>query len=146
MNSKATDYQFNTGIIEQESYTSRDISDAQRARKKKRDEETQAAKIRKERRRKVTRQRRLVLAVIIVAVVGFLALVGSNVVNLFNLRSVKAEKEAELAQLEQEKDGLSQELEQVNSDEYVEQQARSELHMIRPGETLYVFEDNKEEQ
>ena len=126
--------------IYEESYTARDISNAQKERKARREVETAAANAKRERRRRITRNRRIATALVLIAIIGFLALIGNNVLNLFQLRAEKAAREAELATLENRVGALSEELEQVNSDEYVEQQARSDLHMIRPGETLYIFE------
>lgn len=129
--------------IYEESYTARDISNAQKERKARREVETAAANAKREKRRRITRNRRIATALVLIAIIGFLALIGNNVLNLFQLRAEKAAREAELATLENRVGALSEELEQVNSDEYVEQQARSDLHMIRPGETLYIFEQKE---
>jgi len=141
LNKDTQDFNFKSIDYHDDSYSVRDISDAQQQRKERRDREREGVLAQRERRRRITRNRRIVLAIILIVILGFLALVGNNILALSKLIQQKAEKEAELAKLQQEQEALSQELEQVNTDEYVEQQARSDLHMIRPGETLYVFED-----
>ncbi|MBR0440655.1 MAG: septum formation initiator family protein, partial [Firmicutes bacterium] len=68
--------------------------------------------------------------------------------DIFQLQEQKRQADEELQGLEHRKLGLEQELEIVESDEYVEQQARSELRMIYDGEVLYVVKDQetKEDQ
>ena len=72
---------------------------------------------------------------------------------LFTVRSVqrmvaltqeRARVQAQLDELEKRRSELENELLMVNSDEYVEQQARSQLHMIRPGEVLYIVPSSTE--
>jgi len=72
------------------------------------------------------------ILLIIVAVVG---------VSAFNIISVRIQKTEELARqkaLLNKKQALSEELSSVDNPEYVEQQARMLLRMIKPGEILYV--------
>ena len=52
--------------------------------------------------------------------------------------------QAQLEELEKRRSELENELLMVNSDEYVEQQARSQLHMIKPGEVLYIIPNSTE--
>jgi len=72
---------------------------------------------------------------------------------LFTVRSVqrmvaltqeRARVQAQLDELEKRRSELENELLMVNSDEYVEQQARSQLHMIKPGEVLYIVPSSTE--
>ena len=44
----------------------------------------------------------------------------------------------EISQLEKEKESLEHELAYKNTDEYVEEKARNDLNMIRPGEKVFV--------
>ncbi len=65
-----------------------------------------------------------------------------------NIVALKIERAAALSQLqslEKEKESLKDELEKVDGREYVEQQAREQLRMILPGETLYIFKENGNE-
>ena len=72
---------------------------------------------------------------------------------LFTVRSVqrmvaltqeRARVQAQLDELEKRRSELENELLMVKSDEYVEQQARSQLHMIKPGEVLYIVPSSTE--
>ncbi len=54
------------------------------------------------------------------------------------LQREKAEAQARLDELKIKIELLQNELERVTSDEYIEQQARTHLKMIYPGETLYI--------
>ena len=60
------------------------------------------------------------------------------------LTQERARVQAQLDELEKRRSELENELLMVNSDEYVEQQARSQLHMIKPGEVLYIVPSSTE--
>ncbi|MCQ2560806.1 MAG: septum formation initiator family protein [Clostridia bacterium] len=82
-------------------------------------------------------RRRVILVMFLIVLIA----VGLTVRGIFRLAALnieKAETAKELQALEQQMGELQNELTQVNSDEYVEQQARIQLHMIRPGEILCV--------
>ena len=59
-----------------------------------------------------------------------------------NQKQVEAEHEALL----QEKIKLEEELNHVMDPKYIEQQARTQLRMIYPGEILYVLPDKPEDE
>jgi len=67
------------------------------------------------------------------------AIVASAGINLWKLNKEKEEALAQLHALTQEQAALENELSQIESQEYIEQAARAELHMILPGETMYVI-------
>ena len=46
---------------------------------------------------------------------------------------------AENKRLKEEKSSLEEELKHVNEPEYVEQQAREQLKMVKPGEVMYIL-------
>ena len=89
--------------------------------------------------RKRRNRRRLVILGIFIVLCVVIGLVGKSVVNLVQLESEKKAREAELKALQQEIEKDEATLKQVNSDEYIEQQARSELRMIKEGEILYII-------
>ena len=126
------------------SFTERDISKAQEERSARRSEETARNEARREQRKRINRNRRIVMAVLFVLLLTIVGLLGKNIKGYVELTNQKAAAEEKLEALQNEKGALEEELEQVNSDEYVEQQARSELKMIRPGETLYLLNDEDE--
>ena len=93
------------------------------------------------RKSKNTRRRVLYLAIIMIILV---------VVSIqgIKINSLVQEKES-LKQIQldliKEKAKFEEELTNVNSTEYVEQQAREQLKLIMPGETLYIFPKIQEE-
>jgi len=58
----------------------------------------------------------------------------------------KAAVEKQLDSLKYKTESLREELSMVESDEYVEQQARSELRMVYPGEMIYVLQENDDDE
>lgn len=65
-------------------------------------------------------------------------IIGASVFGLISLKFSEANAKHSLNELIQERDRLSDTLSHVDSNQYVEQQAR-ELMMIFPGEVLYVL-------
>lgn len=123
-----------------------DIEEARRIRRQKREEA--AEKRVKARRPKsvVTKRqavrkarRRLVYLVIFLAISGVIV---ASVINIINLKLTEASTLKEQQELLEEKEKLERIYSQVNSPEYIEQQARQQLRMIRPGEILYVLPQN----
>ncbi len=130
-----TEYSF----LDRESVSSRDIRIAQEERRKRRKVEAEKNEAQKARRRAAARRRRIVVAVFVLVGIFVVVTVGRSLVNLIELEREKAATEEKLAQLEYQQGNLEEELQQVNTDEYVEQQARSELKMVKPGEILYLM-------
>jgi len=89
---------------------------------------------------KINRKRNFyaIMTIIIMAVVGF------SVFNVFSVNSQLTEVMAERDSLLKEKEKLIYQLENVDSAEYIEQQARTLLRMIKPGEIYYVLPEDKE--
>lgn len=81
-------------------------------------------------------KRRLFAAVIFVVVI---AIAAYSVYNVFSLRAKRAKAQEYYAELKKEKKDLERELDLVDSDEYIEEKAREELHMMLPGEMIYVL-------
>ena len=93
-------------------------------------------------KRKIKTSRAVVLAVAFALVIAFVANAG---IKLTSLQLEKKAAERELAALTQKVDQLSDELRELDSAEYIENAARSELHMIRKGEVMYIVEPGPEE-
>ena len=75
---------------------------------------------------------------IVMTVIGF---------SVFNIVSVNSQLEEAIAEKERllaEKERLQYELDNVDSEEYIEQQARALLRMIKPGEIYYVLPGDKD--
>lgn len=98
-------------------------------------------------REMVKRKRKVVVYLIIFAVLLFL--VGKSVFNIVKVNLEEKELKKESATLKEEQEELEEELTLVNDPEYIEQQARDQLHLVLPGEILYVLppvDENQEEQ
>ena len=74
--------------------------------------------------------------------VVFLLVVGISVKNIYDLKAREADLQKENQKLEQMKEELTVELENVNTDEYIEEKARRELKLIRPNELVFYFPDD----
>lgn len=81
------------------------------------------------------RSRLLFLAIIAVLVVAIL-IVAKNIIDL---RIEKANLEQQEQDLQSKKDELTAELQGVDDLDYIEEQARKLLKMIKPGEVLYIL-------
>ncbi len=117
---------------------------ARRERRRKQIEQKEAntAANREYRRR---RNRRFLLAIAVAAILIALFAVALSAMKIFELQESKASAEKELTALENREEGLKEELKQVESDEYIIEQARSVLRMIFSGEILYVFRGSKDD-
>lgn len=96
--------------------------------------------------RKVSMRSRRKFAVILGIII--VMLIGSwYVFKIYSLNKEYQETLAEKKNLEAEKQRLEEELENINTPEYIEQQARQQLKMIKPGEVMYILpqEEEKEE-
>lgn len=132
------------------------VVDFDEARRERREKRELAAKAEKKKRkqeperqtesaRKKTKKnrRRLVYAGIILAIAGLIVFYGFNILSLLHER---ADVEKEHERLVAAKERLQQELEWVNSPEYIEQQARSHLRLIKPGEVLFLLPQDSDEK
>jgi cell division protein FtsB len=122
-----------------------DIEEARQLRKQRRDEAAEKKyKVRKTKSVVTQRQagkkarRRLIYLVTFIAIV---CVVAASVFNIINLKLTEARTLKEQQDLLAQKARLERIYSQVNSPEYIEQQARQQLKMIRPGEILYVLPD-----
>lgn len=67
------------------------------------------------------------------------------VFTMYNFISLRAEEKVQVQRKEaliKEEARLEQELLQVDSDEYIEEQARTQLRMIKPGERIYILPED----
>jgi len=118
-----------------------DFDQAREARKQKRKEKLEKkAPPEKDvlsQRRQAKRRR---FAIICTAIILLLAaIIATACINLWKLNKERIEAEAELDTLNKKQAEMENELSQIESSEYIEQEARAELHMILPGETMYVI-------
>lgn len=88
--------------------------------------------------RKAAKRRRFVI-LCTAGALFVLAVTVSAGLNLWNLSREKQETQAALDSLLEKQAEMQNELSQLDNEEYIEQEARSELHMIFPGEIMYVI-------
>ena len=65
--------------------------------------------------------------------------VGFSSYKIISLKMEESKLQQEQEQLKEERDALKQEAEDVKSPEYIEKQARDQLHLVLPGEILYML-------
>jgi cell division protein FtsB len=119
-----------------------DLEEARQLRKQKREETAGKRKAQRSKsavsKRKALKKnrRRLVYLAIFLGIAGIVA---ASVINIVSLRLTEASTMKEQQELMDQKARLERIYSQVNSPEYIEQQARQQLKMIKPGEILYVL-------
>ena len=89
------------------------------------------------------RRRRLIYLAVVTAA---LLLVFFTARNIVGLKMEERELLQEQRDLEARKAELEEELTRVDETDYIEQQAREQLHMIKPGEILYLLPEHDEEK
>lgn len=120
------------GVDYESSYTDDEEHTAQRP---------HAVERKKKRHSRKRRRRRLIYLTVFLL---FAVTVGFAVRNIVVLKLEQNELRAKQEELQQEKKDLEQELSRVGDQDYIEQQARKQLHMVKPGEIMYVFPDEEE--
>ena len=125
-----------------------DISEAREERRRSRTE-TQSKKKKpantenpKKKRKKKRLWRRTLIYMGIICIIFLLA--GLSVYKIIDLKLEENRLEGQKQELIKEQKKLKEELKNVNDPEYIEQQARKQLKLIMPGETLYVLPDEKD--
>lgn len=91
------------------------------------------------RRSQVRKKRRMVTAMVLI----FAALLTMCSREILRLKAENLSLQRQHAQLEQERDRLTRELERVGDKEYIKEQARKQLKLLDPGEIRFIFEDEK---
>lgn len=92
------------------------------------------------RRRKQIRRRVIFGVLALVLIIGAVSF-GRIVMLKHELR--QAEKQQKIYQ--KEKEQLEKEMEEINDLDHLEEQARDQMRLIKPGETLYIFPENTAE-
>ncbi|MCL1982049.1 MAG: septum formation initiator family protein [Clostridiales bacterium] len=125
-----------------------DFEKAREARKKNREGLVQNSQVEKRaksekpsKRKTSKRNRKRSFYALLVLVVIVLA--GFSVYNVISVNSQRTQALAEQKSLESDKEKLTKELENVDSPEYIEEQARM-LKMIKRGEVYYVIPEEQE--
>lgn len=139
---RSTEYRNNSRVI--------DMDEARRQRQEKRQAE-QARKEEKEIRAKkrntrgkraIRKSRRRKSLIRIAVVAGILLVVFLLVVNIITLKKEQHDVMKEHDRLKEQKEELQQEIKDAGNAENVEDEARDQLRLVKPGETLYLFPDD----
>lgn len=75
---------------------------------------------------------------------GVLLLAGFSAFRILELKLEERTLLAQQQELERQKEKLTEQLAHVNDPEFIEQEARKQLKLIMPGETLYILQDEGE--
>lgn len=115
------------------------VSEASEKRAKKHEAiKSSELKEKKKKKTKVTNVRRLITSVITIILIAFVLV---SAVNIAKLTKQRDELKAYNKKLLNLKEDLVAELDHINSAEYIEQQARKDLKMIKENELLFVVEE-----
>ena len=99
------------------------------------------ARMKRSRKARNRRKRRTVFLMIIIFA-ALLTMCGREIVRL---KAENLSLRHQHAQLEEERDKLKKELENVGNKEYVKDQARKQLRLLDPGEILFIFDEGQAE-
>lgn len=86
---------------------------------------------------KQSRRRRGIIYTAIIAVI--IAVVGLSAFNIVSLKKEQMEMEQKQQELEDVKAEKEEKLRHLNDPDYIEEQARTRLRLVLPGEKIYVF-------
>jgi len=79
------------------------------------------------------------MMMIVIIAVCIIAVIFLSVLNVISLKKEEYEVKKQTEALQEQKKELEQQLEQINDPDNLEQQARDQLRLIKPGEVLYMF-------
>ena len=96
---------------------------------------------RQKRIRWINHFRMAVFAIVVILAV----IVGMSVKNVLELSIEQHNLKKENASLKEKKAALEQEFENINDKNYIEQQARKQLNMVKPGEIVYIIDGEDED-
>lgn len=85
-------------------------------------------------------------AIAVGAVLVLLIVVSVSLKNIMDLRAERNTLIQQNQALKEEKKKLKDELKNVNDMDYIEEQARLQLRLIKPGETLFIVEKENDKE
>lgn len=95
----------------------------------------------KQKKKAVNKGRLILMVIVVILFIGLCM----SAKNIFDLWSEQKALEAKNQELLLEKESLKEELDNVNDAEYIEEQARVQLKLIKPGEILYILQNDENE-
>ena len=98
------------------------------------------ARAEERRRNRIRRLNHIRIAIFVVVVVLFVV-VTMSINNVFDLTLEQHELKKQNEDLKEQKAALEKEFENINDKNYIEEQAREQLNMVKPGEIVYIIEE-----
>ena len=95
-------------------------------------------------RRRKQRNRRIITTVLVIILL--IMTIGFSSYKIITLKLEKNRLQIEQEELKKERDELKEEAKNVKSLDYIEQQARKQLHLVLPGEILYVLPESEDKK
>ncbi len=145
-NRRSAEYRNSSRVIDMEEARKQRLEKRKAEQAKKEEKEIRAQRRNTRGKRAIRRnraRRRLALAIVIVVLALVLFLFVMNIVSLKREQSDVIEQQE---QLEKQKEELQKALEDTDDTENIEEQAREQLRLIKPGETLYLFPEEITEE
>lgn len=139
---RSTEFKNNSQVIDMEQARKQRL-EKRRAERAKEEEKAKAAARQNTRGKMAIRKnrarRRIMIGLVIVLILGLFSF---SIFNIFSLKREQHDAEAQKRELIEEKEQLEKELDEVNDLSNVEEQARDQLRLIKPGETIFLFPDS----
>ncbi len=135
-------YKENSQIIDIETVRKQRIQKRKAAYEKKKAKEKTNPEVSERRAIKIVRHR-------LICIAAFFLIAILMSLTVYNLISLNAAQQAEMKRqeaLKKEQARLEEQLKQVNSNEYIEEQARTQLQMIKPGEKIYIVPEAEKKE
>lgn len=106
----------------------------------KRKETTQKTRVKQKHGNRKARLFKLIIIAVIL--VGFAFAIKNIILLTYENKKLETEHQTLISEKEQ----LTEELKNVNDKDYIEEQARIQLRMIKPGEIIYILQEEKAEK
>lgn len=139
---RSTEYRNNSRVIDMDEARRQRQEKRQAEQARKEEKETRAKKRNTRGKRAIRRSKRRKSLIRIAVVVGILLVVFLLVVNIITLKKEQHDVLEEHDRLKEQKEELQQEIKDAGNAENVEDEARDQLRLVKPGETLYLFPDD----
>ncbi|HIU95595.1 MAG: septum formation initiator family protein [Anaerovoracaceae bacterium] len=136
---RSKEFKNNSQVIDMEQARAQRL-EKRRAERQREEKKAQEAARRKTRGKMAIRRsrnrRRLMIGIVVMVIIG---LISFSVINIISLKREQHDMEQQKQELEEEKEQLSKELENAGDLQNLEEQARDQLRLIKPGEKIYIF-------
>lgn len=118
----------------------------QEKRKKQQREQEQAAESRNRTVRASVKARRLKKNIVYAVIILFIiAAIGASIMNILSFKADYNEAKEQNEQLTQQKKELQEQIKSSDQKDFIEKEAREQLHMVNPGETVYIVPFTEEQ-